>query len=52
MELGQVGALVLMDGMSARESTTFRRRIEKMGYKIAWSREACGREPFAHGSYL
>jgi len=52
MELGEVGAFAFMDAMSAQESIAFCRRIEKMGYKVVWSPEAWGREPFAHGSYL
>ncbi len=52
MELGKVGAFVFMDAMSAQESIAFCRRIEKWGYRVVWSPEAWGREPFAHGSYL
>ncbi len=52
MELGKVGAFVFMDAMSAQESIAFCQRVEKLGYKVVWSPEAWGREPFAHGSYL
>jgi probable F420-dependent oxidoreductase len=41
-----------MDSMPAPESAAFSRRVERMGYKVVWSPEAWGREPFAHGGYL
>jgi len=52
MEIGKLGAFVFMDAMPAPESAAFCRRIERMGYKVVWSPEAWGREPFAHGGYL
>jgi len=52
MEIGKLGAFCFMDAMSASESTAFCRRVERMGYKVVWSPEAWGREPFAHGGYL
>jgi probable F420-dependent oxidoreductase len=38
--------------MTAEESAAFCRRVERMGYKVLWSPEAWGRDPFAHGGYL
>src|ERR1700691_6041471 len=52
MEIGKLGAFVFMDAMPAPESAAFCRRIERMGYKVVWSPEAWGREPFAHGGYV
>lgn len=52
MEIGKLGAFCFMDAMSASESAAFCRRVERMGYKVIWSPEAWGREPFAHGGYL
>jgi len=52
MDIGKIGAFCFMDGMPAPESASFCRRVERMGYKVIWSPEAWGREPFAHGGYL
>ena len=52
MELGKIGAFVFMDAMPAQESIAFCQKVDKWGYKVVWSPEAWGREPFAHGSYL
>ena len=52
MEIGKLSAFCFMDAMPAPESAAFCRRIERMGYKVVWSPEAWGREPFAHGAYL
>ncbi len=52
MEIGKLGAFCFMDAMPAPESAAFCRRVERMGYKVIWSPEAWGREPFAHGGYL
>jgi probable F420-dependent oxidoreductase len=52
MEIGKLGAFCFMDAMPAPESAAFCRRVERMGYKVVWSPEAWGREPFAHGGYL
>jgi probable F420-dependent oxidoreductase len=52
MEIGKLGAFCFMDAMPAPESAAFCRRVERMGYKVVWSPEAWGREPFAHGAYL
>jgi probable F420-dependent oxidoreductase len=38
--------------MGAEESAAFCRRVERMGYKVLWSPEAWGRDPFAHGGFL
>ena len=48
MEIGKLGAFCFMDAMPAPESAAFCRRVERMGYKVIWSPEAWGREPFAH----
>jgi len=52
MDIGTVGAFCFLDAMSAEESAAFSRRVERMGYKVLWTPEAWGREPFAHGGYL
>jgi probable F420-dependent oxidoreductase len=52
MEIGKLGAFCFMDAMPAPESAAFSRRIERMGYKVIWTPEAWGREPFAHGGYV
>jgi probable F420-dependent oxidoreductase len=52
MEIGKLGAFCFMDAMPAPESAAFCRGVERMGYKVVWSPEAWGREPFAHGGYL
>jgi probable F420-dependent oxidoreductase len=52
MEIGKVGAFCFMDAMPAAESIAFCRRLERMGYKVIWSPEAWGREPFAHAGYV
>jgi probable F420-dependent oxidoreductase len=52
MEIGKLGAFCFMDAMPARESAAFCRRIERMSYKVIWTPEAWGREPFAHGGYV
>jgi probable F420-dependent oxidoreductase len=52
MDIGRVGAFCFLDAMSAEESAAFGRRLERMGYKVLWTPEAWGREPFAHGGYL
>jgi probable F420-dependent oxidoreductase len=52
MDIGKLGAFCFMDSMPAPESAAFSRRVERMGYKVVWSPEAWGREPFAHGGYL
>jgi len=52
MEIGKVGAFCFLDGLSAGESAEFCRRLERMHYKVLWTPEAWGREPFAHGGYL
>jgi probable F420-dependent oxidoreductase len=52
MEIGRLGAFCFLDAMSAEESAAFCRRVERMGYKVLWSPEAWGRDPFAHGGYL
>jgi probable F420-dependent oxidoreductase len=52
MDIGKLGAFCFMDAMPAPESAAFSRRVERMGYKVVWSPEAWGREPFAHGGYL
>jgi probable F420-dependent oxidoreductase len=52
MDIGQLGAFCFLDAMSAEESAAFCRRVERMGYKVLWTPEAWGREPFAHGGYL
>jgi len=35
-----------------RRAAAFCRRVEKLGYKVIWTPEAWGREPFAHGGYV
>jgi probable F420-dependent oxidoreductase len=52
MDIGQLGAFCFLDAMTAAESAAFCRRVERMGYKVLWSPEAWGRDPFAHGGYL
>jgi probable F420-dependent oxidoreductase len=52
MDIGKVGAFCFLDAMTAGDSAAFCRRIERLGYKVLWSPEAWGREPFAHGGYL
>jgi probable F420-dependent oxidoreductase len=52
MDIGQLGALCFMDQMTARESIAFCRRLERLHYKVIWTPEAWGRDPFAHGGYL
>jgi len=52
MEIGKLGAFCFMDAMPAPESAAFCRRVERMGYKVIWTPEAWGREPFAHGGYV
>jgi probable F420-dependent oxidoreductase len=52
MDIGTVGAFCFLDAMSAGDSAAFCRRVERMGYKVLWTPEAWGREPFAHGGYL
>src|SRR5262245_6197376 len=52
MDIGQVGAFCFLDAMTAEESVAFCRRVERMGYKVLWTPEAWGRDPFAHGGYL
>ncbi|NOT54020.1 MAG: TIGR03620 family F420-dependent LLM class oxidoreductase [Deltaproteobacteria bacterium] len=52
MDIGQVGAFCFLDAMPAEESAAFCRRVERMGYKVLWSPEAWGRDPFALGGYL
>ncbi len=52
MDIGTVGAFCFLDAMNAEESAAFCRRVERLGYKVLWSPEAWGREPFAHGGYL
>jgi probable F420-dependent oxidoreductase len=52
MEIGKLGAFTFMDAMPAPESAAFCRRVERLGYKVIWSPEAWGREPFAHGGYV
>jgi probable F420-dependent oxidoreductase len=52
MDIGRLGAFCFLDGMSSADSAAFCRRVEKMGYKVLWTPEAWGREPFAHGAYL
>jgi hypothetical protein len=52
MDIGKVGAFCFLDAMTAGDSAAFCRRIERLGYKVLWTPEAWGREPFAHGGYL
>ncbi len=52
MEIGKVGAFCFMDAMPAAESIAFCGRLERMGYRVVWSPEAWGREPFAHAGYV
>lgn len=52
MDIGKVGAFCFLDAMNAPESAAFCRRIERMGYRVLWTPEAWGRDPFAHGGYL
>ncbi len=52
MDIGRVGAFCFLDAMNAEESAAFCRRVERMGYRVLWTPEAWGREPFAHGGYL
>lgn len=52
MDIGKVGAFCFLDGMTAEESGAFGRRLERLNYKVLWTPEAWGREPFAHGGYL
>lgn len=52
MDIGQLGAFCFLDAMPADESAAFCRRVERLGYKVLWSPEAWGRDPFAHGGYL
>jgi len=52
MDIGQVGAFCFLDAMAADASAAFCRRLEGMGYKVLWTPEAWGRDPFAHGGYL
>lgn len=52
MDIGKLGAFCFLDAMTAAESAAFCRRVERMGYKVLWSPEAWGRDPFAHGGYL
>ena len=52
MEIGQLGAFCFLDAMTAQESAAFCRRVERLGYKVLWTPEAWGRDPFAHGGYL
>jgi probable F420-dependent oxidoreductase len=52
MEIGKLGAFCFLDAMIAEESAAFCRRVERMGYKVLWTPEAWGRDPFAHGGYL
>ncbi len=47
MDIGQLGALCFMDAMTALESVESCRRLERMGYKVIWTPEAWGRDPFA-----
>ncbi|MGE4096228.1 MAG: TIGR03620 family F420-dependent LLM class oxidoreductase [Candidatus Binatia bacterium] len=52
MDIGKIGAFCFLDAMTASESAAFCQRVERMGYKVLWSPEAWGREPFAHGGFL
>jgi len=52
MDIGKVGAFCFLDAMTTPESVAFCRRVERMGYKVLWTPEAWGREPFSHGGYL
>ncbi|MBI3246132.1 MAG: TIGR03620 family F420-dependent LLM class oxidoreductase [Deltaproteobacteria bacterium] len=52
MDIGKLGAFCFLDAMGAEESAAFCRRVERMGYKVLWTPEAWGRDPFAHGGYL
>jgi probable F420-dependent oxidoreductase len=52
MDIGKVGAFCFLDAMTAEESAAFCRRVERLGYKVLWTPEAWGRDPFAHGGYL
>lgn len=52
MDIGKVGAFCFLDAMTTPESVAFCQRLERMGYKVLWTPEAWGREPFAHGGYL
>lgn len=52
MDIGKIGAFAFLDGMTTAESIAFCRRVERLGYKVFWTPEAWGREPFAHAGYL
>jgi probable F420-dependent oxidoreductase len=52
MDIGKIGAFCFLDAMTAEESAAFCRRVERMGYRVLWTPEAWGRDPFAHGGYL
>lgn len=52
MDIGKLGASCFLDAMRAGESAVFCQRVERLGYKVLWTPEAWGREPFAHGGYL
>jgi probable F420-dependent oxidoreductase len=52
MDIGKLGAFCFLDALGAEESAAFCRRVERMGYKVLWTPEAWGRDPFAHGGYL
>jgi probable F420-dependent oxidoreductase len=52
MDIGKIGVFTFLDRMTTAESVAFCRRVEGLGYKVFWTPEAWGRDPFAHGGYL
>jgi probable F420-dependent oxidoreductase len=52
MDIGKLGAWVLMHEFSAADSAALARRIENWGYKTLWIPEAFGRDPLIGSSWL
>jgi probable F420-dependent oxidoreductase len=52
MDIGKLGAWVLMHEFSAAYSAALARRLEDWGYKTLWIPEAFGRDPLIGSSWL
>ncbi len=52
MNVTTLGVFGFLDGMKAKETVEFARKVERLGYSALWIPEVNGREIFSHAAYL
>lgn len=52
MDIGKVGVWFFLDGLDAKDTLAYAKKVERLGYSALWIPEAVGREPFPHAGFL